>query len=329
MCTASGPATCCGPIEPRQIKGPHLQVRDAVGVRHGARRPARRTPRLGDPSRPLFITEGSGRRTPPSAAGSTCVSLTGVWAWRGTNEHGGKTALAAFESIALNGREVYLVFDSDVRVKPEVHGALRRLGRLPRSREANVRFIYLPPGDDGGKVGLDDFLAAGNDDRGSSSRAPAPTLRSLDGERPGCPYEETPGGIVWHRSTDRSTAVQLTNFTARIVSDVSRDDGVETEQRLEIDAELCGAAHALLARGLEVRRDGLADRAPRGGRDPRARTGESRIERGTRSRRSRARCRGGSPSPTLAGTRSRASTATSTPLARSGRPAPWTESRWW
>ena len=55
----------------------------------------------------------------------------------------------------------------------------------------------------------------------------------------------------------------------------------------------------------------------------------SRIERGTRSRPSRARCRGGSPSPTLAGTRSRASTATSTPLARSRRPAPWTESRWW
>lgn len=114
-----------------------------------------------DPSRLLFITEGIRKADAAVSQGLCCVALLGVWNWRGRNEKGGLTALTDWESIALNGRRVYVVFDSDVMVKGEVHQALERLAAFLRARGAHVAFCYLPSGVGGAKVGLDDFLAAG------------------------------------------------------------------------------------------------------------------------------------------------------------------------
>ena len=94
-------------------------------------------PHLSDPSVPLYITEGSRKADAAASKGLCCIGLLGTYGWRGTNAKGGKTALADFDSIALNGREVNIVFDSDVQDKKEVQA-------------------------DGSKVGLDDFFAAGN-----------------------------------------------------------------------------------------------------------------------------------------------------------------------
>lgn len=82
---------------------------------------------VGDPSVPLFITEGIRKADAAISAGVCCVALLGVWNWRGRNEQNGKTALPDWEAVALNGRDVYVVFDSDVMTKPEVHQALTRL----------------------------------------------------------------------------------------------------------------------------------------------------------------------------------------------------------
>src|SRR5262245_36648016 len=65
-------------------------------------------------------------------------------------------------SIALNGREFYVVFDSDVMVKRPAHQALARLRGLLQHRGAHVWLINLPESDGGAKVGLDDNLAAGH-----------------------------------------------------------------------------------------------------------------------------------------------------------------------
>lgn len=83
--------------------------------------------RLGDPTVPLFITEGVKKGDALVSKGLCAISLIGVWNWRGTNEQGGKTALPEWEYVALNGRQIYIVFDSDVMLKPEVHAALARL----------------------------------------------------------------------------------------------------------------------------------------------------------------------------------------------------------
>ena len=115
---------------------------------------------ISDPHRPLFITEGARKADSAVSAGLCCIALLGVWNWRGTNEAGGKVALPDWESVALNGRAVYLAFDSDVVTNPTVSGALRRLRSFLASHDARVRVLYLPPGPGGTKVGLDDYFAA-------------------------------------------------------------------------------------------------------------------------------------------------------------------------
>jgi hypothetical protein len=114
--------------------------------------------KLGDPSEPLFATEGSRKADAAVSAGLACVSLLGVWNWRGTNPVGGKVALPEWHDIALNGRRVVLAFDSDVTSKPAVAKALAELASYLRSKGAKVEYLHLP--DDGdGKCGLDDYLA--------------------------------------------------------------------------------------------------------------------------------------------------------------------------
>ncbi len=119
--------------------------------------------RLGDPSTPLFVTEGIRKADAAISVDLCCVALLGVWSWRGSNDRGGKTALPEWEVIALNDhRPVYIVFDSDVATKSEVCQALTRLKEFLEARGAEVFVVYLPAGDRGEKVGLDDFLAAGH-----------------------------------------------------------------------------------------------------------------------------------------------------------------------
>jgi Domain of unknown function (DUF3854) len=90
---------------------------------------------LGDPAVPLLVTEGIKKSDALVSHGLCAVTLFGVWSWRGTNEHGGKTALYEWDYVALNnGRRVYIVFDSDVMLKPGVHNALRRVKALLESR---------------------------------------------------------------------------------------------------------------------------------------------------------------------------------------------------
>jgi Domain of unknown function (DUF3854) len=93
--------------------------------------------RLGDPTAPLFITEGIKKADALVSRGLCAVALIGVWSWRGTNEYGGKMALPEWESVALNGRKVYIVFDSDVMEKREVYAALCRLKNFLESRGAD------------------------------------------------------------------------------------------------------------------------------------------------------------------------------------------------
>jgi hypothetical protein len=99
---------------------------------------------LRDPKVNLFITEGIKKGDALASRGLCAIALLGVWNWRGTNDLGGKTSLADWESIALNSRKVLIVFDSDAMLKIEVHSALARLGAFLQNRGANVHYIYLP-----------------------------------------------------------------------------------------------------------------------------------------------------------------------------------------
>jgi hypothetical protein len=133
------------PDEPRcNESGKTLKYETAAGSRLALDVLPRVLPLLGNPAHPLWITEGARKVDAAVSQGLCCIGVMGVWGWRGTNEHGGKTALPDWEVIALNGREVILAFDSDVMTKASVRGALERLSAFLFARDARVRFAILP-----------------------------------------------------------------------------------------------------------------------------------------------------------------------------------------
>jgi len=193
---------------------------------------------LGDPGRPLFITEGCRKADSAVSRGLCCLALLGVWNWRGTNGVGGKTALADWESIALSDREVYLAFDSDVTDKPSVQHALSRLAAFLGQRGAKVRVIDLPSGADHAKVGLDDFFAAGHtvDDlmRLARERGPEPDTSLYFVE----------GGRTYRRKLTRDGMVPevLSNFEASVTQEMVLDDGVEITRAFMVEGTLDSGA---------------------------------------------------------------------------------------
>lgn len=150
------------PDEPRVIDGRVLKYEEPKSSAKRLDIPPRCRQALGDPSAPLYVTEGAKKADALAARGACAVNISGVWAWRGTNEYGGKVALPEWDSIALNERLVRIAFDSDVATKPAVRLALVRLKGFLEARGAVVEVVYLPATDDGAKQGIDDFLAAGH-----------------------------------------------------------------------------------------------------------------------------------------------------------------------
>jgi hypothetical protein len=116
---------------------------------------------IGDPTKPLLITEGAKKADSAAERGLCAINLNGVYGFRGRNLQGGITALADWENIALAGRAVYVAFDSDIATKPQVESAMQRLAAFLKARGAIVKIVYLLEGENGAKTGLDDFFARG------------------------------------------------------------------------------------------------------------------------------------------------------------------------
>jgi hypothetical protein len=114
------------------------------------------------------------------------VTLLGVQCWR-TDD---------WDRIALDERDVYIAFDSDVMVKRAVHTALEQLGEFLAARGATVHYVYLP--EDEGKLGVDDFLALGHTTEelyklAEDELRPLPQTPA-DKRRPAWPT----GVLLWH-----------------------------------------------------------------------------------------------------------------------------------
>ncbi|WP_231897656.1 DUF3854 domain-containing protein [Ilumatobacter coccineus] len=137
---------------------------------------------LDDPSTVLYWTEGAKKADSAASRGLLCVTAPGVDL--------GPEALTDLDSIPLDGRPVFIAFDSDVMTKPTVRDALQRLTVHLASRGASVRWIELPelaaPEDIFGepsKTGLDDYFARGGtvDALSLHQRVPRLTVRN-DGD---------------------------------------------------------------------------------------------------------------------------------------------------
>lgn len=150
---------CYRPDVPRTTKdGKVLKYEFPRGATARLDVPPRCRPLLGDPSVSLWFTEGQKKADALAAKGVCVVCLLGVWNFKGRNEFGGVTLLTDFDLIAWNGREVRIVFDSDLMTKRPVRDALERLTENLQRKGAHVTAVYLPPAPHGGKIGVDDFL---------------------------------------------------------------------------------------------------------------------------------------------------------------------------
>jgi putative DNA primase/helicase len=119
-------------------------------------------PLLGDPTQPLWVTEGIKKADCLASRGLCTIALNGVWGFKGSNEHGGKVILPDWEHVALNGRRVYVVFDSDIYVKKGVEAALKAFYAFLRGRQAIPCLVQWPEEYRQSKIGVDDFLVQGH-----------------------------------------------------------------------------------------------------------------------------------------------------------------------
>ena len=132
--------------------------------------PPRTCKALTDVFVPLLITEGEKKSAKADQEGFACIGLGGVEAWSKKREKGadgkklGKRELISdFDAVTFDGREVFIVFDSDLAEKPSVQWAEWSFSQVLAERGAVVKVVRLPngPPDANGeptKTGLDDYL---------------------------------------------------------------------------------------------------------------------------------------------------------------------------
>lgn len=112
-----------------------------------------------DGEQPIIVTEGELKAACATKYALPTIGLGGVWSWR--TKKRGMAFLPDLEAFVWEGRDVYLVFDSDLSTNTQVRAALHALSRELADRGASVFIAYLPglPEHDG-KTGLDDYVVA-------------------------------------------------------------------------------------------------------------------------------------------------------------------------
>jgi hypothetical protein len=117
---------------------------------------------LSDPTVDLYLVEGKKKALALLAEmrrrGRRCVIIViwGTYAW--VLAKSGCQLLPDFDLISLDGRRVFIVFDSDREDKADVDTAARRLANRLAERHAEVYHVLLPSEPDGSKNGADDLI---------------------------------------------------------------------------------------------------------------------------------------------------------------------------
>jgi hypothetical protein len=100
--------------------------------------------RAWDVSVDLWIVEGEKKADSLTSRAECAIALSGVYNWQREGE-----PLPCWEHVPLDGRTVYVAFDSDVLTNWQVQLALKRLVAFLEGRGARVMVVYLPEVADG------------------------------------------------------------------------------------------------------------------------------------------------------------------------------------
>lgn len=107
---------------------------------------------------PLIITEGELKAAKAVQEGFPTIGLGGVHNWRAMRH--GIMWLDSLNYVTWPRRHVYICFDSDLTENPNIAVAANQLAEQLESLGAFPHLIAMPPGPNGEKQGLDDFLVA-------------------------------------------------------------------------------------------------------------------------------------------------------------------------
>lgn len=111
-----------------------------------------------DPEYDVIITEGELKAAAACAQDFPTIGLGGVWNFRSSKD--GVWFLPELEDFNWAMRTTFICFDSDYLSKPNVCQAINGLCEELQERGAIVKLLALPEGEEGAKVGLDDYLLA-------------------------------------------------------------------------------------------------------------------------------------------------------------------------
>jgi putative DNA primase/helicase len=154
--------TIVRPDQPRiDDKGKTVKYDRLAGLRNIIDIHPRVLPVLQNPAVPLWITEAPLKADALVSQKENAIGGVGCWFFRTKSDSGGKVILPDFQHIAWNGRDVRIVFDSDVATNANVGLAERRLALYLTGQGAHIKCARLPHAPDGSKQGVDDYFAAG------------------------------------------------------------------------------------------------------------------------------------------------------------------------
>ena len=151
------------PHEPRIVKGKRVKYESPVDSRLHGYLPIGSLLKLRNGVSPIFITEGEKKALALSQLQLAAVGLGGIWCGCQKKQGGGYELIEELKQISWQGRQAYIVFDFDTKIKTrhQAAAAARRLAYYLRQEKAQeVYWVALPPGPDGDKQGIDDFLVA-------------------------------------------------------------------------------------------------------------------------------------------------------------------------
>ncbi len=226
------------PDKPREdTRGRVMKYENPLGSSVRLDVPPRCLMQLGDPSIPICFSEGTKKADSLATQGACAVNLGSVYGFKGKNPFGGVTLQADFDLIALKGRDSYATYDSDYATNPFVLKAQERLLEHLRRKGSNAKAVYLPPKPDGGKQGVDDFLAAGHTINDLIALALAPEEIPLPSSRyrSSEAYCIEEGRLCWVKPTPNGeVVVPLCNFDAKVTEVITRDNGLDISKALKI-----------------------------------------------------------------------------------------------
>lgn len=117
---------------------------------------------LRDTSVPVVFTEGEKKAALLDQLGLCAIGAVGVSCFHDVAHRADHDVYRLHpwirEHVALRGREALIVFDSDAADNDQVMRAAQRLAGMLNVEGASVRFVAIPGGEDGSKLGIDDYF---------------------------------------------------------------------------------------------------------------------------------------------------------------------------